>query len=98
MKLIVPLLMVASGFNMTELMMKETNGNGCAQNEYFSLRPRNAFCCEANPEDPWVLKGENNREVWRLQPTVCLSRGSRTGPNTKEFCTRPGCACKKGHD
>ena len=98
MKLIVPLLMVASSFNMTELMMKETNQYGCAKNEYFSLHPRNAFCCEDNSKDPWVLKGENDREVWRLRPTVCLSRGSRTGPNTKEFWTRPGCACKKGHD
>ena len=96
MKLIVSLLMVASGFNRTELMMKWTNGTGCAKNEYFSLGPRNAFCCEANPNNPWVLKSRDpwhNGEVWRLRPTVCLSRGC-TG--TRQSRSIPGCTCKKG--
>ena len=31
---------------LTELMMEMTNGIGCAENQFFSMTPLDAFCCQ----------------------------------------------------
>ena len=70
--------------NHTQLMMKFTNGNGCAENESFVEIPQFAICCEGNFLGPSTIR--------RLTENVCLSRpsiGSKMAP-------APGCACNKG--
>ena len=83
------------------MIMKETNGTGCGENQYFSLNPRSAFCCGVDPDQPWVWNGQN---VWRIKPMVpenghmsgiCLAR---RGLGTRMRVSYPGCACKKGSD
>ena len=70
--------------NYTELMMKFTNGNGCAENQSFVEIPQFAICCGDNLLGPSTIR--------RLTQNVCLSRpsvGSKMAPG-------PGCACNKG--
>ena len=70
--------------NHTQLMMKFTKGNGCAENESFVEIPQFAICCEDNLFGPSTIR--------RLTQNVCLSRpsfGSKMAP-------RPRCACNKG--
>ena len=68
------------------LMMKFTNGHGCAENETFVEIPQFAICCDGSLSGPSMVE--------RLATNVCLSRpsaGSKMAPG-------PGCACKKGKD
>ena len=95
------LVIVTTTWNITEMMMEETNGTGCGENRYFSFNPWNAFCCGVDPDQPWVW---NSQKVWRIKPWlpgkgltagVCLAR---RGLETRMMHNYPGCACKKGSD
>ena len=68
------------------LVMKFTNGHGCAENETFVEIPQFAICCDGKSLGPSMVRP--------LTTNVCLSRpstGSKMAPG-------PGCACKKGKD
>ena len=102
MKWVIASLVIATTTrNITEMMMEHTNGTGCGENRYFSLYPRNAFCCGGDPEHPWVW---NKQKVWRIKPWlpekgpisgVCLARA---GVGNRMMDNFPGCACKQGSD
>ena len=74
--------------NDTQLMMKVTFGQGCAENESFVDITQYAICCGPNDglDDPSTLP--------RFDTNVCLSRPS---VGWKKL-PGPGCACNKGKD
>ena len=90
MKLILMSLVItqAEHYNMTELMMKMTNGTGCAENEHFSFDSSYSICCHDDSEDDPMTRFD-----LRVAPNVCLK-----SMLTDRRRPRPSCRCDKVFD